>query len=106
MISDPSLVEGIIAFGGPICSNGLWAIIGEVKIMHLIHLLSMRGLADEILESRRLRDTFKYRWSTLQSELGVLKAHLKYLEEPDISLRLLSSVNQELNDCLFICDAG
>ena len=66
----------------------------------------MRGLADEILESRRLRDTFKYRWSTLQSELGVLKAHLKYLEEPDISLRLLSSVDQELNDRLLICDAG
>jgi hypothetical protein len=66
----------------------------------------MGGLAYEILESRRLRDTFKYRWSTLESELGVLKAHLKDLKEPDISLRLLSSVNQELNDSLLISYAG
>jgi hypothetical protein len=66
----------------------------------------MGRLADEILESRRLRDTFQYRWSTLECELGVLKAHLKDLEEPDISLRLLSSLNQELNDRFLICNAG
>ena len=39
----------------------------------------MGGLADEVLESRRLRDTFEYRWSALNSELRVLKAHLKDL---------------------------
>jgi len=66
----------------------------------------MGRLADEILESRRLRDTFKYRWSTLESELGVLEAHLKDLKEPDISIRLLSSVNQELNDRFLVSDAG
>ena len=74
--------------------------------MHLIHLLSMGGLADEVLESRRLRETFQYRRSALLCELRVLKAHLKNLEELDIFLRLLSSVNQELNDLLLISDAG